>query len=403
MINQRRTIQNQGRPREDKSRRSAVNVYHYDPWVVGLVFCLTAIGLIMVVSTSVAIAEARNLHPLYYFWRQLLSIIIVVLLASCILRFRLALLNNYSTHLLFIGIFLLVLVLVPGLGREVNGSMRWLDLGVFAFQSSEVAKLAVIVYLAAYLVRHNEEVREDFLGFIKPIVVVAIVVSLLILEPDYGSAVVLFLTCLGMLFLAGVPLLRFVIWGTTTIASLAALSLLAPYRMERLFSFTDPWSDPFDKGFQLVQALIAFGRGEWIGVGLGNSVQKLYYLPEVHTDFVFAVIGEELGLVGSLCVIALFLFLFFRIFQIGVAAEKNDFLFAAYLTYGVGLLLGLQAFVNIGVNLGVLPTKGLPLPFLSYGNNNLIVTGIAIALVLRTGYEAGTIGNFFRKRVAGRG
>ena len=403
MINQRRPSQNQGNTRWGKSRLSVVNASAYDPWVVGLVTCLTAIGLIMVVSTSVAIAEARNLHPLYYFWRQLLSIIIVVVLALNILRFRLAFLSSYSTHLLFIAITLLVLVFVPGLGREVNGSMRWLDFGFFTFQSSELAKLAVIVYLAAYLVRHNEAVRGDFLGFIKPIIVVAIVVSLLILEPDYGSAVVLFFTCLGMLFLAGVPLLRFVIWGITTIGSLAGLSLLAPYRLERLFSFTDPWADPFDKGFQLVQALIAFGRGEWTGVGLGNSVQKLYYLPEVHTDFVFAVIGEELGLLGSLCVIVLFLFLFFRIFQIGGIAEKNGFLFAAYLTYGIGLLLGLQAFVNIGVNLGVLPTKGLPLPFLSYGNNNLIVTGIAIALVLRAGYEAGAIGTFFNKRVAARG
>ena len=357
----------------------------------------------MVVSTSAAIAEARNLPPWYYFWRQLLSIFIGGILAISILRLRLATLNNFSTYLLFIAIVLLILVLIPGIGREVNGSMRWLDLGFATFQSSELAKLAVVVYLAAYLVRHNQQVRDDFLGFIKPVVIVAIVVSLLILEPDFGAAVVLFLTCLGMLFLAGVPLLRFTVWGIPTLVSLAALSLLAPYRVERLFSFTDPWSDPFDKGFQLVQALIAFGRGEWTGVGLGNSVQKLYYLPEVHTDFVFAVVGEELGILGSLFVIVLFVFLFCRIFQIGGIAEKNGSLFEAYLSYGIGLLLGLQAFVNMGVNLGVLPTKGLPLPFLSYGNNNLIVTGMAIALVLRTSYEVGVTSTFFNKKVEGHG
>jgi len=371
-------------------RAQAAPAVPFDVWLAGGAAALLCLGLIMVVSTSVSIAERRELDPLFYFWRQLLGAGLGVCAAAVVMRVPLRYLEQASTSLLFLSLALLVAVLVPGLGREVNGSMRWLALGPFTVQASEVAKVAVVIYLAAYLVRHNQQVRTSFLGFIKPIGVLTVLGALFVFEPDFGAAVVLFATGLGMLFLAGVPMLRFFFWGLAALVALASLSMLAPYRLQRLMTFMDPWSDPFNSGFQLTQALIAFGRGEWIGVGLGNSVQKLFYLPEVHTDFVFAVIGEEMGLLGTIGVIALFVFVVWRIFYLGGAAERANLKFAAYVTYGIGLLVGIQAFVNIGVNMGLLPTKGLPLPFLSYASNNLVMTCGAIGIALRAGYEART-------------
>ena len=368
--------------------RSDVPSFPYDIWLIGGAFALLCIGLIMVVSTSVSIAEHRDMTQLYFFRRQLLAAILGIGGAAVLMRTPLVYFELWSTPLLFVAVVFLVAVLVPGLGHEVNGSLRWLGFGFFTIQTSEPAKLAVAIYVAAYLVRHNKQVRSDFVGFIKPIGVITLIAGLLLLEPDFGTAVVLFTTVLGMLFLAGVPYVRFFFWGFAALTALASLSMLAPYRLARLMTFMDPWSDPFNSGFQLTQALIAFGRGEWFGVGLGNSVQKLFYLPEVHTDFVFAVIAEEGGFIGCLTVITLFVFLIWRIFHIGGQAERANLLFAAYVTYGVGLLIGIQAFVNIGVNMGILPTKGLPLPFLSYGSNNLVVTLVAIGIALRAGYEA---------------
>lgn len=362
--------------------------FPYDLWLMGGALTLMCVGLLMVVSTSVSIAEHRDLPQLYYFFRQLVSGGIGLTAAAVLMRTPLHYFAQWSTPLLFLAVIALVAVLIPGLGHEVNGSMRWLGFGFFTLQTSEQAKLAVVIYVAAYLVRHNKQVRSEFAGFIKPIGVITLIAGLLLLEPDFGTAVVLFTAVLGMLFLAGVPNARFFFWGLAALMALAALSMLAPYRLARLMTFMDPWSDPFNTGFQLTQALIAFGRGEWFGVGLGNSVQKLFYLPEVHTDFVFAVIAEEAGFVGCLTVIALFVFLIWRIFYVGGQAERAGFLFNAYVTYGIGLLIGIQAFVNIGVNMGILPTKGLPLPFLSYGSNNLVVTLASIGMALRAGYEA---------------
>jgi cell division protein FtsW len=371
-----------------QSDRRIAAPLRYDVWLIGVALTLLCLGLIMVVSASVSIAERRELMALHYFWRQLIAAGVGLGVACIVVRIPLHRLEALSTPLLFMAITLLVAVLVPGLGREVNGSMRWLSLGTVSLQASEPAKLAVVIYLAAYLVRHNQQVRSEFIGFIKPIGVLTVIAALFLIEPDFGAAVVLFAAGLGMLFLAGVPILRFLCWSLAALAALTALSMLAPYRLQRLMTFMDPWSDPYDSGFQLIQALIAFGRGEWVGVGLGNSVQKLYYLPEVHTDFVFAVIGEEAGMLGTIGVIALFVFLIWRIFFLGGVAERANHMFAAYVTYGVGLLIGIQAFVNIGVNMGLLPTKGLPLPFLSYASNNLVVICAALGLVLRAGYEA---------------
>ena len=359
----------------------------YDTWLIATVVALLCMGLIVVVSTSDAIAVGRGLDPLHYLWRQLGATGLGVGVAVVLMRVPLSQLEKLSTPLLFLGVIALIAVLIPGLGYEVNGGMRWINLGVVSLQPSEPVKLAVVIYLAAYLVRHTDQVRQDFSGFVKPIGVLVVISALLLREPDFGTAVVLFTAALGMLFLAGVPLLRFFFWGATALALLSAWSLQATWRWQRLVAFRDPWADYFNSGWQLSQSLIAFGRGEWFGVGLGNSIQKLHYLPEVHTDFVFAVIGEELGLLGTIAVILLFLFLTLRIFYLGGIAARANLKFAAYVTYGVGLLIGGQAFVNIGVNLGLLPTKGLPLPFLSYGNNNLVVTLAAIALVCRAEFE----------------
>lgn len=368
--------------------RATEQSFSYDIWLIGGAFALLCSGLLMVVSTSVSISEHRDMAPLYFFRRQIFAGSLGIVGAVFLMRTPLVYFEQWSTPLLFVAVVLLIAVLVPGLGHEVNGSMRWLGLGFFTIQTSELAKLAVVIYVASYLVRHNKQVRSDFVGFIKPIGMITVIAGLLLLEPDFGTAVVIFTTVLGMLFLAGVPYIRFFFWGFAALTALAALSMLAPYRLARLMTFMDPWSDPFNTGFQLTQALIAFGRGEWFGVGLGNSVQKLFYLPEVHTDFVFAVIAEEGGFIGCLTVISLFVFLIWRIFHVGGQAERANMLFAAYVTYGIGLLVGIQAFVNIGVNMGILPTKGLPLPFLSYGSNNLVVTLCAVGMVLRAGYEA---------------
>jgi len=272
-------------------------------------------------------------------------------------------------------------------GREVNGSLRWIEIGPFALQASEPVKICVIAYLAGYIVRRGDQVRESFVGFIRPVIVLTMIAFLLLLEPNYGACVVLFVTVLGMLFMGGVPLSRYFAWVSVAVAILASLAVLSPYRLQRLMSFSDPWKDPFDSGFQLTQALIAFGRGDWFGVGLGSSIQKLFYLPEAHTDFIFAVLAEETGLFGSTIVILLFCFLVWRSFVIGYAAEQAGKFFSAYFAYGIGSLIGIQSFINLGVNLGVLPTKGLTLPLMSYGGNSMIVTCILLGILLRIEYE----------------
>jgi cell division protein FtsW len=380
----------QATPLGAAARERPASQPRYDLWLLGVAACIVGLGLIMVASASISIADRDNQNSLYFFWRQLAALGIVVVLGCLVLQVPLRMWQRASTLFLFGGVALLVAVLLPGLGREVNGSMRWIPVGPVSLQASEPVKVCFIIYLSAYMVRHAEQVRRDFVGFIKPVGVLIAVSALLLLEPDYGAVVVLFTTALGMLFMGGVPLLRFVLWGLAAVATLSTLAIIAPYRLQRLMTFMDPWSDPYNTGFQLTQALIAFGRGEWFGVGLGNSIQKLFYLPEVHTDFVFAVVGEELGFVGTLSVILLFTFLVWRVFYIAGSAERAGKLFAAYLAYGIGLLIGVEAFANIGVNMGLLPTKGLTLPLMSYGSNSVIVTGIALVLVLRVALETRT-------------
>lgn len=355
----------------------------HDMWLITVSLLLIGLGMVMVASSSMAIAERQFGEPLYYFWRQFFAVSIGLSLAVICLNVPLSMWQFLSAPMLGIGVLLLILVLIPGLGREVNGSTRWFTIGSFSLQASELVKFFVISYVASYMVRYGKDVRNNFQGFIKPICILTIIACLLLLEPDYGSCIVLFATVWGMLFMGGVPLRRFFAWSLTVIAVLISLTILSPYRMRRLMSFADPWQEPFSSGFQLTQALIAFGRGDWFGVGLGASVQKLFYLPEAHTDFLFAVFAEEFGLLGTVTLILLFGILVWRAFVIGHIAERTGKLFGAYLAYGIGLIIGIQAFINMGVNLGMLPTKGLPLPLMSYGGNNMVINCLLLGILLR--------------------
>ncbi|MFT5390333.1 MAG: cell division protein FtsW [Gammaproteobacteria bacterium] len=346
---------------------------------------LALLGLVMVASASITIADRSLDAPLYYFWKQLIVLGGASVIGLVLVLPGLGVWQRAGAPALIVGALMLALVL--SFGREVNGSTRWLQLGPISVQPSELMKLVVVVYMAGYLVRRGAEVRRALWGFVKPVALLGIIALLLLLEPDYGATVVMFATALGMLFLAGVPLIAYAVWVVVIGSGLAALAIAAPYRLERLTTFLNPWADPYDSGFQLTQALIAIGRGEWFGVGLGGSVQKLFYLPEAHTDFLFAVLGEELGVFGMVVVIALFATVVCRAFMIARRAEQQGRLFGAHLAYGLGLVIGLQAFINIGVNLGVLPTKGLALPFMSYGANSLVVNCLGLALLLRVSYE----------------
>jgi cell division protein FtsW len=356
-----------------------------DVWLLGITLLLIALGLVMVMSASVSIAERQMGDSFYFFWKQLTFVAVGLLTGYSILHVRLVYWERLGSYLILIGIGLLVTVLL--LGREVNGSVRWLAMGPFNLQPSELIKLFAVVYLAGYLVRRGDEVRNSIKGFLKPMAIVGVIGGLLLMEPDFGAAVVITATVLGMMFLAGVRLWQFGALFSIILALLAALAISSPYRVERLTSFVNPWANPFDSGYQLTQALIAFGRGEWLGVGLGGSVQKLFYLPEAHTDFLFAVLAEELGLLGAVIVIMLFAVLVWRAFVIGRSAMQDSNYFGAYLSFGIGLWLGLQAFINLGVNMGVLPTKGLTLPLMSYGGSSIVVTCMACALLLRVSHE----------------
>ena len=366
--------------------RHALSVRH-DVWLMGAVAAILGLGLVMVASASVALADRQVGQPFYYFWRQVLYVAAGVWLALLTVRLPLSAWRRVGPLLLLASVVLLGLVLVPGIGREVNGSYRWISLGVFNMQPSELAKLFVIVYLAGYLVRRGEEVRTRFSGFVKPMTLLVVVAGLLLLEPDWGATMVLFATTLGMLFLGGVPLLRFFGWMAAGLTAMVVTVMLAPYRLQRLTTFMDPWVDPFNTGFQLTQALIAVGRGQWLGVGLGASVQKLFYLPEAHTDFLVAVLAEELGLLGVAALMGLFGFLVWRAFSLARWAEARGEPFGAYVAYGIGLSFGLQALINIGVNLGAMPTKGLTLPLMSYGGSSMLANCVAVGLLLRLAHE----------------
>lgn len=352
------------------------------------VVLLMGLGLVMVTSASIGIADRLTDDPLYYFKRQVVFMAAGVITLVLTYRVRLAFWRQASQPLLVLAMFLLVLVLIPGIGKSVNGSSRWLSLGGVGLQVSEFAKLFVIIYMASYIAQHGQNLRATIDAFVTPMLLLMIIAVLLLLEPDYGAVAVLTATSLGMLFLGGVRLWQFVLLLIAAAGVLAVLALSSPYRLERLTAFLNPWADPYDSGFQLTQSLIAIGSGSWWGVGLGNSIQKLFYLPEAHTDFLFAVLAEELGFVGMICVIALYSLLVWRCFALGKMAASRGLHFAVSLSYGIGMWLGLQAFINIGVNLGILPTKGLTLPLMSTGGSSMLVSCAAVGLLLRVHRES---------------
>ncbi|HUT40018.1 MAG TPA: putative lipid II flippase FtsW [Gammaproteobacteria bacterium] len=364
-----------------------VRLPRLDYTLLGCALALALLGLVMVASASITMADRELGHPFYYALRQGVFIGLGLLAGLTLFRVRLVLLDRMGMTLLLGAFLLLLLVLVPGVGVKVNGAVRWINAGLFRLQVSEPAKLLFIIYLASYLARHGESVRNQVSGFLKPVGLLLAMAVLLLLEPDFGATVVLGATVMGMIFMAGVKLAQFS--GMLGLAGLllGGVAVSSSYRMERLKTFLNPWADPFDSGFQLTQSLMAIGRGEWFGVGLGASVQKLFYLPEAHTDFVFAVTAEELGLLGVCVIIALYSVLVWRAFRIAAQAGQAENLFAASLAYGIGIWFGLQSFINIGVNMGLLPTKGLTLPLMSYGGSSMIVMCAAVALLLRIDYE----------------
>ena len=364
----------------------------WDYWLLGSVCTLLALGVVMVHSASVAYA-AREMHnSIYFLVRHASYVVLGLLLMAFVMRTRVRWWEKAGPYLLLLGIVSLVVVLVPGISAHINGSSRWLRLGVLNLQPSEFMKLFMVIYVAGYLVRKQEELRNFTQGIVMMSLVVAGIGVLLLLEPDMGTFVVISVTVFSMLFMSGVRFWHFMMVLGAGAGSLVLLTIISPYRMGRVMSFRDPWADPFDTGFQLVQALIAFGRGEWLGVGLGASVQKLFYLPAAHTDFVFAVMAEELGLIAVLAVMVLFSIILVRAFAIARHAEAAGLIYSARLAQGIGVLLGGQAMINMGVNMGLLPTKGLTLPFVSYGGSSMLVSCIAMGVLLLIGREARTGG-----------
>ena len=354
-----------------------------DPVMLTIVLTLLLGGLVILASASITISDNATGNPFFYVERQLIAVAIGLAAGLFCLFVPMQVWQSIGPLLLLFGFALLCLVLLPGVGYEVNGSTRWVRFGGINLQVSEPARLCLLIYLAGYVVRQQKALRERFVGFLRPMLVLSFGCALLLAEPDFGAAIVLLATALVMLFVAGARIRDFVLFFSTAVVAMIALALTSVYRMKRLTGFLDPWADPFNSGFQLTQSLIAIGRGEWFGVGLGNGVQKLFYLPEAHTDFVFAVFAEEFGLLGSVVLIVLFLALLWRVFKLAMRAADSERFFEAYLAMGLGTWLGLQAFINIGVNMGLLPTKGLTLPLISYGRSSLIVAMIAIGLLLR--------------------
>ncbi|WP_300620507.1 putative lipid II flippase FtsW [Dokdonella sp.] len=374
----------------------------YDLGLVLAAVALASLGVVMVASSSIAIADGQHVGPFYYLTRHL--VFLALGLAACVVAMRTELdwLERHAGKLLLVGIALLLLVFVPIIGVRINGARRWVRLGILGFQSVEAVKIFLVVYMASYLVRHRDNLQSSFLGVIKPLAIAGLLVVLLLAQPDFGSATLLMAVTLGMIWLGGAQMRYLAVLGMAAVPALAWVALSQDYRVKRLTSFLDPWADPFKDGFQLTQALIAIGRGEWLGVGLGGSVQKLFYLPEAHTDFILAVIAEELGFAGIVLVLGLFAWLVGRGFAIGLNAIERNMRFAGYVAFGLSLMIALQALVSIGVNLGVLPTKGLTLPLISSGGSSVMMTCAMIGLLIRVSYEVSRAENAMMQAIAER-
>ncbi|MBA3562556.1 MAG: putative lipid II flippase FtsW [Gammaproteobacteria bacterium] len=373
-----------------------------DAWLTGVAAALLLIGIVMVASASMSIAENELGAPFHYLLRQLAYAGVGLVAALAAYAVPSFVWERTGPLLLAAAFVLLALVLVPGVGHTVNGSTRWVSLGPANLQVSEPARLLILMYLCGYVVRRRDALAQSFLGFLKPLLIVIFACALLLAQPDFGAATVLLAAALGVLLVGGVRLRDFCLLFVTALAAFGGLAVTSAYRLERLMAFRDPWADPYDTGFQLTQSLIAIGRGEWLGVGLGSSVQKLFYLPEAHTDFLFAVLAEEFGLLGVTVVIGLFAALVGRAFWIAERAARVERPFQACLAFAIGTLLGLQAAINIGVNMGLLPTKGLTLPLLSYGGSSLLVTCAAIGLLLRIQHETTALRATGKQRIRKR-
>jgi cell division protein FtsW len=372
-----------------QSKAVKVNWYSVgvDGWLLAAFCALLAIGAVMVASSSIAVAENTVHDSFYYFKRHVLFIVLGSMAAVAVMNIPTEWVNRLSRPALIVGILALILVLVPGIGVEVNGAKRWINLGISRFQVVEAVKLALIVSLATYVVRHQKSIQHSMLGVLKPLLMVVMIAVLLLVQPDFGSAALLMIITLIMIYIAGARYRDLCVISLLAGSAMAVIAWAEPYRVKRLVNFVDPWQDPYNAGFQLIQALIAIGRGEITGVGIGSSVQKLFYLPEAHTDFIFAVYAEEMGFLGVLLLIVLFVVLIYRVFKVARNAFDNGNEFAGYMCTGIAVWLALQAFLSMGVNLGLLPTKGLTLPFISSGGSAIMMNIVAIGLVFRTSFE----------------
>jgi len=356
-----------------------------DYWLLGLVSVLMVIGLMMVASSSIAISEKRFLDSTHYVVRQFISLGLGLAAAYILFQIPISFWGRHRGKLFLFALLLLVLVLI--FGREINGSKRWLPLVIMNFQPSEFMKLVIVIFMAGYLDRHASAVKESFEAVIRLALPFGVMAILLLMEPDYGSTFVIAVVITGMLLIAGAPWKYFVLTVLPMASLLLTLVIIEPYRMKRVTSFLNPWDDPYGSGYQLTQALIALGRGEWFGVGVGASVQKLLYLPDAHTDFLFSIYGEEFGFIGVVFLVLLYLFILQRLFRIGRKAMDKGLFFGGMVAYGIGIWIILQAMINMGVNLGAFPTKGLTLPLMSYGGSSALLLIIALALVFRVDYE----------------
>jgi cell division protein FtsW len=365
-------------------KRQAIN---FDPWLLFSVTSILSLGFIMVASASAPVAERLHVGMMHLAWHQAIFILFGLSAAIVVTFIPIQILQKYSEAFLGFSAILLTVVLIPGVTRPINGSLRWFFLGPISVQPSELAKLALVFYIAGYMVRRSYQLQNTLQGFLIPMFVLAVIAFLLMLEPDFGAVVVIATTILGMLFLGGVRVKNFLILVPFVLCVLGFLAVSSSYRVQRFIAYRDPWADQFNSGYQLVQSLIAFGRGSWFGSGLGSSVQKLLYLPESHSDFIFAVLAEELGLVGVVCTLMLYGLLVFRTMEIGRKAKSLGRDFGGNLAYGIGLLITLQTLINISVNIGLLPTKGLTLPLMSAGGSSMVAACIAIGVLFRIDYE----------------
>ncbi len=357
----------------------------FDRSFILLALSMYMIGLIMVASSSMPVAERLFNNPFHFVIRHTIYIILSMGIAGVALQIPLSWWQKNSSYLLMFGILLLVVVLL--IGRSVNGSTRWIVVGPITVQAAEPAKLFFFCYLAAYLVRRRDQVMEDWKGFAKPLVVFALLAALLLRQPDLGTIIVMFVTTFGLLFLAGAKLWQFISLASVGVVLLSLLAIFEPYRWRRITSFLDPWQDPFGSGYQLTQSLMAYGRGELFGQGLGNSIQKLDYLPEAHTDFVMAVLAEEVGFIGIAVIILLSMCLVYKALILGRKALAKEKFFEGFFAYAIGIWMCFQAAVNVGASAGMVPTKGLTMPLISYGGSSMIIMTIAVVILIRIDHE----------------